>query len=72
VAVNEGAVVLGAAVQQLAANPLELMLHFGIVGEVQVPEVIDETDQPVEGLLVDPVGLASAHAGQHFLAELAV
>ena len=64
------AVVFSIAAEQLTADPVKLLLHFAVTGEIELLEVVDELHKPVEGLLMDTVGFPSAHAGEHFLTEL--
>src|SRR5690606_32023872 len=47
------AVVFGTAAENLAADPVELLLHLDVTGEVERLEVVEELHEPVEGFLMD-------------------
>ena len=49
------AVVLGAAGEQLLAEPLQRRFELLVAGEVQAAEAVDERREPVERALVDAV-----------------
>ena len=65
-----GAVVFGTPGKELASDLFELRFHLAVISEVELLEVVDEFDEPVQRLLMNAVGLALAHATQHFIAEL--
>jgi len=58
----------GRAAQEFPADVFELTFHRRVVGEVHLLELVDEADQPVEGLLVNP-GFRGADAVKHLLAQ---
>src|SRR5690606_26737398 len=63
------AVVLGTAAEKLAADPVELLLHLDVTGEVERLEVVDELHEPVEGFLMGAFRFARAHRSEHFFTE---
>ena len=63
------AVLLGGAPEQLPADLFQPLFHLGVVGEVQLLELVDEPDQPVERALMH-AGLAGLDAVQHVVAQL--
>jgi hypothetical protein len=61
------AVFLGGLRQQLHTHAFQLPLHLEVVGKVHLLELVDETDETVEGLLmplVSPVRMLVSISSQ--------
>ena len=55
--------------QKLAFDSLQLLFHHRVIDEVHLLKLVDEADEAVQGLLMDP-SFAIVDTGEHVFAEL--